>query len=235
MRKNSILVQCFYCGADILRYPYQIKARDRHFCDKGCFGEYLKTLTGSDAPWYKSETVQCQTCGESIQRPPHDIRNHVHHFCCRECHHIYKASVSITVQCHTCGKELTRQPNQIRKVKHYFCDFQCEAEWLTVSMAGKKNHNWKGGAARYYGPNWNKQKRAARKRDNYRCQACGVFQQKHGRSLDVHHIVPFKSFEYIADENENYLLANDFDNLITLCRACHAQMESDNLCIWRPS
>ena len=235
MRKNSVIVQCAHCGADILRYPYQIKARDRHFCNNNCFAEYLKTLTGPAAPCYKAVTVPCRTCGKDIQQPPHHIKTHKNHFCSRECHHAFKASISITVRCHTCGKEFSRQPSHARKVKHHFCGFECEAEWLKRVATGVNNPNWKGGAAKYYGPTWNKQMRAARKRDGYCCQACGISQKKHGRSLDVHHIVPFKTFNYIPGENESHLQANALDNLISLCRSCHTKMELGNLYIWRPT
>jgi DEAD/DEAH box helicase domain-containing protein len=42
----------------------------------------------------------------------------------------------------------------------------------------------------------------------------------------VHHIRPFREFGYIPGENENYLLANALDNLITLCPTCHHRAES---------
>jgi len=37
----------------------------------------------------------------------------------------------------------------------------------------------------------------------------------------VHHVRPFREFNYQAGQNDHYLLANDLDNLITLCPACH--------------
>jgi len=94
------------------------------------------------------------------------------------------------------------------------------------TFAGKNNPSWKGGKVKYYGPNWPRQQRAARRRDNYTCQVCGIAQKKAGRSLDVHHIKPFRSFGYIPDENDNYLQANALTNLITLCRSCHKKAES---------
>lgn len=67
-----------------------------------------------------------------------------------------------------------------------------------------------------YGPNWSEQKNLARKRDNYRCRLCGSVEQH--RAHDVHHRIPFRSFE-------NYLQANELDNLITLCKKCHQLLE----------
>ncbi len=67
-----------------------------------------------------------------------------------------------------------------------------------------------------YGPNWPEQKAAARARDGHRCQVCGLAEQ--GRAHDVHHKIPFRSFE-------SYVQANRLDNLITLCPACHRRAE----------
>jgi 5-methylcytosine-specific restriction endonuclease McrA len=57
-----------------------------------------------------------------------------------------------------------------------------------------------------------------RKRDGYRCQHCGKTQKQNGRSLDVHHIRPFRLFD-------NYTDANELDNLISLCMSCHGKAE----------
>ncbi|MEP7356782.1 MAG: Zn-binding domain-containing protein, partial [Anaerolineales bacterium] len=78
-----------------------------------------------------------------------------------------------------------------------------------------------------YGPNWEIQRNAARARDVFRCVQCGKSETAEGgRQHDVHHIQPFRSFGYIPGLNENYRLANDLDNLQTLCRACHARAEA---------
>ena len=42
----------------------------------------------------------------------------------------------------------------------------------------------------------------------------------------MHHIRPFRSFGYRPGANGAYLLANDLDNLRTLCRTCHQRVES---------
>ena len=68
----------------------------------------------------------------------------------------------------------------------------------------------------YYGPNWLAQRDKARARDGYRCQACGVLEQ--GRSHDVHHKVPFRTFA-------SYRQANQLSNLATLCPRCHHRVE----------
>jgi len=75
-----------------------------------------------------------------------------------------------------------------------------------------------------YGPNWQAQRDAARARDNYRCRNCNA-PEKPNQQHHVHHIVPFRSFGYLRGHNRTYLLANQLDNLLTLCPACHAAVE----------
>lgn len=68
-----------------------------------------------------------------------------------------------------------------------------------------------------YGPNWPAQRDAARARDNYTCQVCGL--PENGRVHDVHHKQPFRSFA-------SYKEANLIENLITLCPNCHRRAET---------
>ncbi len=68
-----------------------------------------------------------------------------------------------------------------------------------------------------YGPNWSVQRQAARQRDEYRCQVCSLPEQ--GRSHEVHHRTPFRTFP-------SYVQANRLENLITLCPACHQRVET---------
>ena len=90
-------------------------------------------------------------------------------------------------------------------------------------MVGENSPSWKGGTIEYYGPNWRKQRRAARKRDGYKCRVCNKKQK--GRALDVHHIKPFRDFGYVPGKNDNYREANRLTNLISLCKSCHKNVE----------
>jgi len=75
-----------------------------------------------------------------------------------------------------------------------------------------------------YGPDWPTQREATRARDQYRCRQCGAAERP-GRQHDVHHIIPFRTFGYIPGQNQAYQVANQLDNLITLCAACHRRVE----------
>lgn len=68
----------------------------------------------------------------------------------------------------------------------------------------------------YYGPHWNAIREQVRLRDHYTCQVCGAKEtiSKH----HVHHKIPFRRFT-------DAQAANQLDNLITLCTACHRRAE----------
>jgi DEAD/DEAH box helicase domain-containing protein len=75
-----------------------------------------------------------------------------------------------------------------------------------------------------YGPNWPKQRDAARARAGYRCSQCSA-PEREDRKHDVHHITPFRAFGYVPGANDAYKLANRLENLVTLCPACHRRVE----------
>ncbi len=73
-----------------------------------------------------------------------------------------------------------------------------------------------------YGPTWPRQRQLALARDGHRCRLCGTTEG----TLHVHHIRPFREFGYIPGQNNNDQIANDLDNLITVCPACHRRAEA---------
>ena len=100
--------------------------------------------------------------------------------------------------CEKCGKKLTN---------HYakLC-YPCFSKYHK-----RKNHyNWQGGISfEPYSVDWTKTlKRSIRERDKYVCRICG--EQQGDIAFDIHHI----------DYNKQNCTP---DNLITLCRSCHAK------------
>lgn len=91
--------------------------------------------------------------------------------------------------------------------------------WLTISPETidslREMNLWKSDPNNY-GPNWIVQRNRARERDHFTCQVCGAVEN--GRSHHVHHKTPFRTFT-------SYLIANELDNLITLCPSCHKRVE----------
>ncbi|NLN69937.1 MAG: DEAD/DEAH box helicase [Chloroflexi bacterium] len=67
-----------------------------------------------------------------------------------------------------------------------------------------------------YGPEWGSIRSQVLQRDGHCCQVCGY--RGATQPLHVHHIQPFRSF--ISQD-----AANQLQNLITLCPACHRQAE----------
>lgn len=238
---NGILVKCHYCDKEIYRAPWRLKRTDRQFCDAACYGKWQSLLTGTDARAYKGTNVavQCSHCGKTIDRDPSKIERNDHFFCCQDCYAEWRkinfcgennpnfSTPAIETTCAWCGVSIQRKPWKIGTVKRtrHFCCAEHRAEWHAHTLVGPNSPHWKGGALRGYGPNWNEQKRLALARDNNTCQVCGKTQVQAGQALDVHHVKPLRSFNYIPSENENYRQANELSNLITLCRPCHMAVE----------
>ena len=68
-----------------------------------------------------------------------------------------------------------------------------------------------------YGPDWDSIRKKVLLRDGERCQVCGA--SSLNQHLHVHHIQPFRS--YASRE-----VANQLQNLITLCPSCHRLAET---------
>lgn len=245
MAPKRVEVQCYHCGKTLLRHPYRLKNAKRQFCDNTCRGAWVSTQTGEKAPAYKGTKigVQCSHCGKQIERSPDKVKRNDHFFCGATCWSEWRkvhmrgennpnfSTPAIETVCAWCGVPIQRKPWRIGtdERKRHFCCAAHRAEWFKHTLVGPDSPLWKGGHVKYYGPNWNQQKRLARKRDNNTCQVCGRTQKKNGKALDVHHVKPFRSFNYVPGENENYLQANELTNLICLCIRCHRKVEHGKL------
>jgi len=104
--------------------------------------------------------------------------------------------------CIDCGKKLWKHYKSIRCQK-------CNNKF----HSGDKNGRWIDGRSyKKYSSFFIALSKLIRKRDDYKCQICGLtdkeYRIKAKRALDVHHI----------DHNKDN---NVGDNLITVCRKCH--------------
>jgi len=107
------------------------------------------------------------------------------------------------------GKKLTeKHKEKIRSYRHT----KEARQKISDAQKGSINHFWQGGIFidSYPIEFSNILKQEIRIRDNYTCQECGRVQEELGYSLCVHHI----------DYNKEN---NDFNNLVALCRSCHAK------------
>ncbi len=106
--------------------------------------------------------------------------------------------------------EVTLPPTQL----------QTTGYWLALTaetVAALQAENLWSNAPNDYGPHWPAQRNRVRARDGYRCQMCGAPEM--GREHDVHHKIPFRTFDSVEQ-------ANQLSNLITLCRVCHRRAET---------
>jgi len=99
-----------------------------------------------------------------------------------------------------------KRPEYSKKMTGHLVSIETK-EKISKAMRGENHWNWKGGMSfKSYSANWTEDlKRAIRKRDKYTCQLRGG-----EPAICVHHIDYDK-------QNCNP------DNLITLCRKCHAK------------
>lgn len=128
---------------------------------------------------------------------------------------------AINAQAHKTG--LTKTPDTYARIK----------KEVGETRTGKNNPAWKGGrwvySGHHYGDNWHRQRRLSKERDNYTCQKCFVQFAKKSHNLHTHHIKPFRTFNYIPGENTNYIQANELDNLVSLCKICHTEVEKNGM------
>lgn len=175
--------------------------------------------------------LQCAYCQVLFYRPPANIAAHrgygENNYCSRAC--MTKAYIgrispkrgpTKTKPCDSCGTLITRPLWMWRTNALTFCNRTCFGTWKSTNWTAAGNPVWRGGKCYYYGANWQRQQRDARRRDNHHCQFCTKAESQLRRALDVHHIYPFRYFGLT-----HYREANRLTNLISLCAQCHTYLE----------
>lgn len=118
--------------------------------------------------------------------------------------------------CRNCGAKFYKKPHQLRgDRKGYYCTPKCRSEYRREHMSGENSIFWVGGKKTYRGRNWQNLRLIVIDEQDGNCADCGTHK---GKSLPVHHIIPFREFDS-PDE------ANKRDNLIGLCQSCHMKRE----------
>lgn len=208
---------CSHCEKPITQPKKRADRFEHHFCSQRCWGDWLRTQgiqLGANNPNYKPKVQrQCERCGKTLQVHESQIANGEGRYCSREC-----KNQRIEKVCELCNNTYAIPANQAPRNR--FCSKACVSEWQRQTWVGPNAPAWRGGHTPYYGPNWRNQRRAARKRDDFTCQRCGIAEERLYRNLDVHHIIPFRAFGI-----ERYKEANRLANLISLCHLCHLTTE----------
>lgn len=185
---------------------------------------------------FKAPNATCSHCREAFHRPPANItsnsgRKGANDYCSRKC--MGQAFIGRMVgessprwkgvesrDCWHCNAPVIRPLWAWKGKTQTFCNRKCFGLWRRENYGGENNPCWKGGRPYSYGASWEKQQRAARRRDGNECQLCGLPRKSARRNLDVHHIRPFRFFG-VSSHRE----ANDLTNLVTLCEGCHHSVE----------
>jgi len=193
---------CGQCGQ-----PFYVRRRDtlrvQRFCSLAC-ADYARDgkPLGTRA---QRLTVRCRNCAIAFDCYP-SRRDKA--FCSMTCQRNWEQSRRIEKRCAGCGQPFRVIPSRLHRL---YCSNACYVETALRNPESAGNPR---------GPNWKRQARAARKRDGYTCQRCGITQAEAGSVLPVHHIMPFCEFGLARYEE-----ANQLTNLITLCRSCHRYVE----------
>lgn len=105
---------------------------------------------------------------------------------------------------------LTLPPSTMRTTAYWMALSDETVNLLREQLLWKNDPN-------KYGSQWEKIRAAVRKRDQFRCQVCGL--PETDKAHHVHHKTPLRSFLSLEE-------ANRMENLITLCSNCHQLAES---------
>jgi len=107
----------------------------------------------------------------------------------------------------------------MKSYRYQYCSRECAAAEHGKKITGPKHPHWQGGLLATRGPSWQKSRLDTIERQGYRCLDCGMTNEKHvakyGWTLTVHHRSPYR----LSGDNSP-------DNLVALCRACHAKEEA---------
>lgn len=217
-KNKQINRTCQECGKEFSASRSRVKKGEGKYCSLQC---------ARDARDVRVEQ-KCEFCEKEFKVYRCKVPQGLGRFCSKQCFNEYKkANSKKHCKCLQCGKNFKVYLGWIKKGGGKYCSSDCSAK----AHSGKNSNLWKGGHINYYGPNWQKQRRKARKRDGNKCKYCSKTEKQNGKKLDVHHIKPFREFNYIPDKNNNYKKANKLTNLICLCTGCHKLAEHGNIAI----
>lgn len=237
--RNVMIEALQIMAEEIGRTPYaQEMEEDGPFSSNSYqnrFGSWNEAIEAADLERHRvwgGQEVECLHCGETFRKQHSNAENHDQHFCDSSCMGNWQSErfsgdgnpryIGLTTECDYCGKEFATNPRTLERTERQYCDQTCRSQWRSENRSGEDSPLWEGTTINNYGADWKKQRSEARKRDDYRCQGCGLSEEKHWqrqkRDLHVHHVKPYREFADPAD-------ANKLENLVTLCSGCHPRWE----------
>lgn len=168
-------------------------------------------LSGATAMSERTIKQTCGFCASKFQVAASRIKYERGKHCSKACQYAAikaRPSNGGIITCERCGTQFSRPKSIVEGAR--YCTRACrDKHWI-----GAQTPNWQNGDGVYKrGPRWYSIRRAILARDKV-CQHCG----EDGK-LHVHHKIPFRMF----DDPD---VANDADNLISLCPPCHRKEDA---------
>ena len=156
--------------------------------------------------------MRCEVCGKIFERRRSHVEGAKRHFCSHKCRGVGFQN-RVDLECVACGDSFSRLKSfdQKRSEDGPYCSYDC----MWSHMNGSNHPHWGGGKSprdairRTLGePSWRALTESAR--DAETCRMCNA-----SEGLTTHHIIPLMAGG-----------SNHSENLLVLCRACHASAES---------
>ena len=172
--------------------------------------------------------VVCETCGKKHLVAKYKRKKGKGRFCSKDCYTVYQQQNVVEVSLETKEKMSKARKKYIEENGCYFTGKKHILESIKLisknrigKCMGEEHPNWNDGSSfEPYGIEFNNSLREQiRIRDGYVCQNCGLTQEEAGYVLSVHHI------DYDKRNNNE-------DNLILLCKSCHAYTNY-NRYVWK--
>lgn len=201
---------CARCGASFRVRQSEAVRGGGLWCSRHCY------VAGRS----ETQAFACEHCRTSFTLPRYKVEHRIKYtgasprFCSRKCSNAARRNEPQA--CEECGAAFYAQPSRRRA---RYCSSACRHAGHSKRMTALAN-GWAPPAGSEYGPNWYRQARLARQRDNHTCQTCGARRQ--GRQFPVHHLRHHNAFD------GDWETANRLENLITLCERCHRATERAN-------
>lgn len=235
--KRKIHIQpkpCSNCGEAVVRRPSTKRNgvdSDKVYCNRKCYNDHRTSI-------HQEVIGSCKCCGADITKQMK--RQGENTYCSMACRN--KDVRPDPRPCGQCGvvfdpiKYYKAEDRYVWNDSAKMCSDDCVREFyrtdesrkekISAAFKGSKHPNWQGGVSHfsrsYRGSEWQKLRKAAMKRDGYKCCHCGIDHdeqiKRHNRSFSINHIVPF----FQADTTGK---ANKLSNLETLCDSCHTKAD----------
>ena len=229
-RKTDQVEPCANCGTEVVGIKTKKRdgtRADNKYCNRKCYNEHRTKIRNE-------VTGQCKHCDTDLSKAANGS-NADSVYCSMDCRNKgVRPEPRPCINCKTVFDPIKYHRNDDRYsrdnglktcsekcLREFYRTNEARKEKISAAFKGSKHPNWQGGVSHfsrsYRGAEWQKLRKAAMKRDGYKCCHCGIDHneqmKRYNRSFSINHIVPF----FQADSTDK---ANKLSNLETLCDSC---------------